>query len=139
MRYSVDNVDLDPDSFEICINGVPVEAEPRVLEFIFYLFRYSERMVSKAELLEHVWRTDSISESALTRAACLARKLLGNFALIRTIYGRGYQWKNPASSSDIAASRARGPGGGHGIASLAGAAGPTAAQARPSAKVSVTS
>jgi DNA-binding winged helix-turn-helix (wHTH) protein len=92
MRYSVGNVDVDPDAFEICVNGLPVQAEPRVLEFIFYLFRHPERLVSKHELLEHVWHTDSISESVLTRAACLARKLFGNSKLIRTVHGRGYQW-----------------------------------------------
>jgi DNA-binding winged helix-turn-helix (wHTH) protein len=118
MRYSVDNVDLDHDSFEICINGLPVRAEPRVLEFIFYLFRHRERMVSKHELLEQVWHTDSISESVLTRAACLARKLLVDSRFIRTVYGRGYQWRGRVpvtEDEDVAASRARGASGTHRI------------------------
>src|SRR5580700_5029353 len=107
MRYSVDNVDLDPDSFEVYVNGLPVQAEPRVLEFIFYLLRHRERLVSKCELLKHVWHTDSISESVLTRAACLARKLLGDSAFIRTVYGRGYQWRGGRVLEDEAGSRTR--------------------------------
>jgi DNA-binding winged helix-turn-helix (wHTH) protein len=92
MRYTFQNVEIDDTCFAIWRNGVFIASEPRILEFIFYLVRNRDRMVSKRELLEQVWRQPSISESVLTRAACLARKLLGNSALIRTVYGRGYQW-----------------------------------------------
>jgi DNA-binding winged helix-turn-helix (wHTH) protein len=95
MRYTFRNIAIDADCFAIWQNGILVEAEPRVLEFIFYLVRHRERMVSKQELLQEVWQTHSISESVLTRAASMARKLLGDSALIRTVYGRGYQWMGP--------------------------------------------
>jgi DNA-binding winged helix-turn-helix (wHTH) protein len=141
MRYSVMNVDLDPDSFEICINGLPVQAEPRVLEFIFYLFQHRERMVSKHELLEQVWHTDSISESVLTRAACLARRLLVDSRFIRTVYGRGYQWRCPVlltKNEDEAAPKARGASGTHRIRTFAELAINAGERPRSSTKFSAT-
>jgi DNA-binding winged helix-turn-helix (wHTH) protein len=36
-------------------------------------------------------------ESVLTRAACIARKALGDATLIRTVHGRGYRWSTPVS------------------------------------------
>jgi DNA-binding winged helix-turn-helix (wHTH) protein len=92
MRYALGEVELDANGLALYRNAVLVNAEPRVLEFIFYLVAHRDRMVSKQELLERVWQSDAISESVLTRAACLARKLLANANAIRTVYGRGYQW-----------------------------------------------
>ena len=99
MRYSLGNVEIDPDRFAVRRDGVLVKAEPRVLEFIFYVAQHADRMVPKSELLQHVWQKRCVSDSALTRAACLARKLLMDSSVIRTVYGRGYQWMGPIKPS----------------------------------------
>lgn len=95
MQYIVGNLEIDEDGFELRRRGIRVTIEPRVLEFILHLIRHRTRLVSKDELLETVWQQSFVVESVVTRCACLARKILGDPSLIRTVYGRGYRWSAP--------------------------------------------
>lgn len=97
MHYTVGDVKIDEDGFELCRKGVRVTVEPRVLEFILHLIRNRARLVTKDELLEALWRS-FVVDSVITRCACLARKTLGDPSLIRTVYGRGYRWSAPDMS-----------------------------------------
>ena len=84
----------DDACFELKRDGGIVEVEPRVFDFILYLIKHRARVVLKDELLNQVWKQSCISESALTRCACEARKALGDSSLIKTVRGRGYRWSH---------------------------------------------
>ena len=95
MRYFVSELVVDEECFELRKSGVIVHVEPRVLDFLIYLIRNRHRVVTRLELLDDLWKDSCVVDSVVTRCACLARKLLGDAALIRTIYGRGYRWVAP--------------------------------------------
>jgi DNA-binding winged helix-turn-helix (wHTH) protein len=93
--FLLGDVVLDSDRFELVSSGVPVHVEPRVLELLIYLIQHRDRLVTKEELLQHVWRDADITEAALHRAIERARRVLavsGREDPIRTVYGRGYRF-----------------------------------------------
>jgi DNA-binding winged helix-turn-helix (wHTH) protein len=92
MRFVWRQFEIDEDRFEVRNSGVPVLIEPRVLELVLYLLRNRQRMVPKRELLGQVWCGYAVGGSVVDRCVCLARKTLGDRAVIRTVYARGYQW-----------------------------------------------
>jgi DNA-binding response OmpR family regulator len=58
--------ELDEGRFELRRGGVPRHLEPQVFEVLAYLVRNRGRLVTKAELLDEVWGSRFVSESALT-------------------------------------------------------------------------
>jgi len=59
----------------------------------------ADRVVSKDELLDTVWGTKFVSESALTSRIKAARRALADDGrrqwAIKTVHGRGYRWVAP--------------------------------------------
>ncbi|MGH9901901.1 MAG: winged helix-turn-helix domain-containing protein, partial [Pyrinomonadaceae bacterium] len=102
MIFSFEEFELDDERFELRRRGSaePVRTEPRVLEVLVYLARHRERVVTKEELIERVWKQKFVSDSALTRSVMEARKAVGDDALrkriIKTVHGRGYRFAAPA-------------------------------------------
>jgi DNA-binding winged helix-turn-helix (wHTH) protein len=92
MQYRFRDFEIDVDGFEVRRHGTPVKMEPRVFEFLLYLIVHRARMVGKVELVAQIWHGNAVSESVIARAACLARRTMGDRAAIRTIHARGYQW-----------------------------------------------
>lgn len=68
------------------------------------LLENAGRVVSKAELLDSVWGTRFVSESALTSRIKAARRALGDDGrqqrVIQTVHGRGYRWVASLDSID---------------------------------------
>ncbi|HEX9639415.1 MAG TPA: winged helix-turn-helix domain-containing protein [Acidobacteriota bacterium] len=101
--------ELDSDRFELRRSGQVVAVEPRVLELVLYLAGRRDRVVSKDELIEQVWRGSFVSESTLSHCVSEARRLLGDSgrkaSVIRTVHGRGYQFiaQIDPSTPDVAA------------------------------------
>ncbi len=104
--YSFREFELDEERFELRRSGRPVRVEPRVLEVLAYLVRNRGRVVTKEELLEHVWKKSFVSESALTRCIMEGRKAIGDSSreepLIRTVHGRGYRFEDAAPAAAVA-------------------------------------
>lgn len=88
--------ELDLGRYELRRSGEPVKSEPRVLEVLHYLIERRERVVSKEELLDSIWRDVHVSESALTTTIRDVRRALndssGEPRWIRTVYGRGFRF-----------------------------------------------
>jgi DNA-binding response OmpR family regulator len=82
----------------------------RELEFLVYLARNEGQVVSRAELLAHVWDDDRASYSNIidVYASRLRRKIDDgeDVALFRTLRGAGYMLEAPEMGSSRAASRA---------------------------------
>lgn len=103
--------ELDLDRYELRRGGEVVKAEPRILEVLNYLITQRERVVSKEELLDTIWKDVHVSESALTTTIRDARRALNDSPTepqwIRTIYGRGFRFvgtvRNDAAAAPAAA------------------------------------
>jgi pimeloyl-ACP methyl ester carboxylesterase len=72
-----------------------------VFDLLAVLIRERRRVVPKEELLDTVWGSRFVSESALTSRVKAARQAIGDDGrgqrLIRTVHGRGYQFVAPVN------------------------------------------
>jgi DNA-binding winged helix-turn-helix (wHTH) protein/alpha-beta hydrolase superfamily lysophospholipase len=94
--YAFDDFELDTATFELRQAGAPCALEPQVFELLRYLVEHHDRLVSKDELLDHIWPERFITEAALNSRLMSARKIIGDNGreqrLIRTLHGRGYRF-----------------------------------------------
>jgi pimeloyl-ACP methyl ester carboxylesterase/DNA-binding winged helix-turn-helix (wHTH) protein len=88
--------ELDLDRFELRRAGRVVPVEPQVFDVLAVLVRERSRVVPKEELLDTVWGSRYVTESALTSRVKAGRRAIGDDGraqrLIRTVHGRGYQF-----------------------------------------------
>ncbi len=75
-----------------------------MFDVLVYLVRHRARLVTKNELLDAVWGDRFVSESALTSRLKAARRAVGDTGaeqrLIRTVFGRGYQFVGTVAERD---------------------------------------
>lgn len=106
MIYEFDGHQLDTVRFELRRAGELVAVEPQVFEVLRHLVVHRERVVDKRELLDEVWGTRFVTESALTSRIKAARRAIGDDGttqrLIRTVHGRGYRFVAPVDERDDA-------------------------------------
>ncbi len=93
---------LNPGSQEVRINGSPVEITAYEYRLLHYLMLNTARVVSKSELVEHIYHEDNDRDSNVIEVFVgrLRKKLdpEGNVNPIQTLRGRGYRL-NPALDS----------------------------------------
>ena len=93
MIYQFADCSLDVERQELRRGAELVDVEPQVLDLLQYLIRNRERVVSKDDLIEHVWHGRIVSESTLTSRITAARQAIGDSGdqqrLIRTIARKG--------------------------------------------------
>jgi pimeloyl-ACP methyl ester carboxylesterase/DNA-binding winged helix-turn-helix (wHTH) protein len=94
--FKFDGGELDLDRFELRRAGAVVPVEPQVFDLLAVLLREHARVVGKEELLDIVWGSRYVTESALTSRVKAARRAVADDGkaqrLIRTVHGRGYQF-----------------------------------------------
>ncbi len=99
MIYAFGDYELDVDARELRRAGAVVPTEPQVFDVLAYLVEHRGRMVTKQELLDAVWATSFVTESALSSRIKAARQALGDDGkaqrVIRTLHGRGYRFVAP--------------------------------------------
>ena len=85
------DITLDPSSREVKVGGEPVELTPREFVFLEYLIRHAGRVLTKTELIDHVWdsATDVTPNTVEVYAGYLRRKI-GPDRLL-TVRGVGYR------------------------------------------------
>lgn len=76
--------------------GGPVALEPKTFDVLRYLLVNRDRLVTKDELLDSVWKDTFVTPNVLTRAVAQLRKALGDDAqeprYIETVAKRGYRF-----------------------------------------------
>ena len=101
MAFLIEDLRLDPESFELSRNGQLVPLEPQAFDVLIYLVRHRERVVSKEELMDAIWGGRFVTEAAVTSRIKQVRRALGDDGstqrLLRTVHGRGYRFVGPAS------------------------------------------
>jgi predicted ATPase/DNA-binding winged helix-turn-helix (wHTH) protein len=87
---------LDDQRFTLTGPVGQVHLEPQVFGVLHYLIVNRDRVVSKDELLDGVWGSRFVSESALTSRVKAARRAVGDDGqaqrIIKTMHGRGYRF-----------------------------------------------
>jgi len=92
----VGRIDMDDDAHEVRLDGDLVELSPTEYRLLHVLMDNCGRVMTKEQLLEHVWGLDRGTESSTveTYISYLRRKF-GDGITIRTVRGVGYQLTAP--------------------------------------------
>jgi two-component system OmpR family response regulator len=95
----VGDLHLDPDGHLVTRAGQPIRLSPTEFRLLHFLMRHSGRVVSKAQILEHVWQYDFGGDPSIvdTYISYLRRKVdTSEPKLIQTVHGVGYVLRRPA-------------------------------------------
>jgi TolB-like protein len=90
-RFKFAGFEIRPDERQLLVDGNRAPLGARAFDLLMCLVEHQDRVVSKDELLQHVWPGMVVEESNLTVHVATLRKLLGAQA-ITTIAGRGYRF-----------------------------------------------
>ena len=96
MSYGIGEFELDPLKFELRRAGEAIAIEPQVLALLLLLVEKRDRLISKDEIVDSVWKGRIVSDSAVTSRVKSARHALGDDGrqqrVIRTVHGKGYRF-----------------------------------------------
>jgi DNA-binding winged helix-turn-helix (wHTH) protein/TolB-like protein len=70
----------------------PLPLGGKAFDVLAMLIHHRDRVVTRAELLEHVWPDVIVEESNLTQTVSVIRKALGDGEYIATVPARGYRF-----------------------------------------------
>lgn len=95
---------LDADRRELTQNGQLVPVQPQVFDLLKYIIDNRAVVVTRDDLIEHVWNGRVVSESTLATRINAARKALGDDGtaqrLIRTVHGKGIRFVGTVVQSE---------------------------------------
>ena len=90
-------ISMDQDTHEVLVNDSPVELSPTEFKLLRYLMLNPNRVLSKAQILDHVWEYDFNGDAGIVESyvSYLRRKLdaVSTEPLITTKRGFGYMLK----------------------------------------------
>ncbi|MBR0719164.1 winged helix-turn-helix domain-containing protein [Bradyrhizobium liaoningense] len=96
MRYLFEDYQLDIDRRELRRGREVVSVTPQVFDLLEYLVNNRERVVSKDDLVNAVWKGRVVSEAALTTRLNVVRKAIGDSGeaqrLIKTLPRKGVRF-----------------------------------------------
>jgi two-component system OmpR family response regulator len=98
LRYR--DLEMDEDRHQVWRDGSEVRLSPTEFRLLRYLLLNAERVLSKQQILDHVWQYDFNGDDNVveTYISYLRRKLdAGHDKLIRTVRGFGYTLRAEAS------------------------------------------
>lgn len=102
--YEFGDVTVDLRRVEIRRAGAVVPLEPKAFDVLRHLVENRDRLVTKDELLDVVWKDTFVTPNVLTRAVAQLRKALGDDAFearyIETVAKRGYRFIAPVRAAD---------------------------------------
>ncbi|VAW41757.1 hypothetical protein MNBD_GAMMA01-1443 [hydrothermal vent metagenome] len=96
MRYKFNNIEIDTEKFSLLTNGKEIAVEPQVFNLIVYLIEHKNKIVSRDEILDNIWKGRVVSDTSINNHIKSVRKVLGDDGhkqqIIKTIHSRGYQF-----------------------------------------------
>ena len=99
MRYIFDDYLLDTQRYELHRAGTRIHLRPKAFQVLAYLLAHRDRVVPKAELIEHVWPNQFIGDTTLNSCIMAVRKALGDAGrttrCLHTVHGQGYRFVAP--------------------------------------------
>jgi two-component system OmpR family response regulator len=101
-RLSFADLELDDDSHEVTRAGRPVDLSPTEFKLLRYLMLNAGRVLSKAQILDHVWQYDFGGDSGIVESyiSYLRRKVdRVEPHIIHTVRGVGYVLRLPREAA----------------------------------------
>ena len=96
MRYFFETFELNCTTQELRASGELIATEPQVFRLIELLVSNSERILTKDEIIQTVWKGRIVSDAAINSRIRSARLALGDSGkeqrLIKTIHGVGFRF-----------------------------------------------
>jgi Tol biopolymer transport system component/DNA-binding winged helix-turn-helix (wHTH) protein len=107
VAYEFDDFRVDLRQLSLARAGEVIPLEPKAFDVLRLLIEHRDRLVTKEELLDTVWRDTFVTPNVLTRAVAQLRKALGDDAresrYIQTLTTRGYRFVRPVVTDDRSA------------------------------------
>lgn len=101
MRYIFGDYTLDTARRELYHLETPIPLEPKAYQVLSYLVQNHDRLVTRDELLEHVWPDVYVDDSAVARRIQALRQSVGDSSItqqvIQTRRGQGYRFVAPVA------------------------------------------
>ncbi|MDF5753898.1 response regulator transcription factor [Spongiactinospora sp. TRM90649] len=94
----IGDLEVDPEGHQALREGEPVRLSPTEFKLLHYLALNAGRVVSKAQILDHVWHYDFNGDASIvdTYVSYLRRKIDSRLPkLIHTVHGVGYVLRRP--------------------------------------------
>lgn len=96
VKYIFENFVFDTARHELIKDGVECTLEPQVFDLLKLLIESREHLVTKDDIVEHIWGGRAISESSISTRINLARAALDDSGktqrLIKTVHNKGYRF-----------------------------------------------
>ena len=96
MEWVFGDFALNTDRVELSGPDGVVRVEKQPLDLLIFLARHADRVVTRDELVEHVWNGRIVSDTTISTAVKQARRAVGDTgaaqAVIRTVHGRGFRF-----------------------------------------------
>ena len=99
-RLSFEDIELDDETHEVWKAGAPVALSPTEFKLLRYFLSNPGRVLSKAQILDHVWNYDFGGDANVVESyvSYLRRKVdTTEPRLLQTLRGVGYVLRRPAS------------------------------------------
>ena len=98
----VGEIKINQDAHEVFVNGTTVDLSPTEYKLLRFLMSNPNRVLTKAQILDHVWEYDFNGEMGIVESyvSYLRKKLdpLTSESLIQTKRGVGYMYKSTKSA-----------------------------------------
>jgi TolB-like protein len=95
---------LDTESLRLTANGEEIAVEPQVFSLLQYLIEHRDRVISKDEIIEHVWDGRIVSDGTLTSRVNSVRRAVRDDgksqAVIKTFPRRGIRFVAAIAEDD---------------------------------------
>ena len=96
MRYCFEEFEFDTREGRLYCREQMIRARPKLVELIRYLLTHRRQLVTREELLDHLWPDVQVGQTSLSTLINEARDLLGDSGydqrMIRTAARRGYSF-----------------------------------------------
>ena len=96
MEFTFGPYTLDVRRLQLMRDGTAVPTEPQVFALLRHLVENRDRVVSRDEIFEVIWRDRIVSDATLSSRIKAARAAIGDNGarqeLVRTVHGHGFQF-----------------------------------------------
>ena len=111
MIYRFDTYSLDTDRLELRNDAALVTVEPQVFALLVFLIENRDKVVTKDEIIDVVWKGRIVSDSTLNSRINAARRALDddgkNQAVIKTFPRRGFRFVAEIKKGDVDKTRSQ--------------------------------
>ena len=105
MKYKFENYTLDVERRELHCDGIILSVEPQVFDLLHFLIKNSDRVVSRENIFQVVWRGRIVSDAVLGTRINAARRAIGDDGtqqrLIKTLPRNGFRFTGAVREVEV--------------------------------------